>query len=262
MNMTAETAWNLLEEVAAEYRKVLRDNMVGVYAHGSLTMGCFRWDVSDIDFLVAAESSLEQDEKEALIRILLDRIAEAPPKGFEMSVVLRKDVSLFRYPTPYELHFSNAYLEEYRNDLSGTCRRLNGTDPDLAAHCTVIRSRGQTVCGQPIGNVFGEVPFAAYCDSIWLDVREAGENLRGNPVYFILNLCRSLAAVRTQSVLSKEEGGLWALQNLCIDYCNAVKTALEAYRGNGAAELRFEEAEAFARYATEEIDAKRPKSLL
>lgn len=222
----------LLRRVCGAYRRILGEKMVGFYVHGSIAFGCFTWATGDIDFLVAVDAPLSQSEKEALIRVLLDLDADAPPKGFEMSVVLRDVCKPFQYPTPFELHFSNAHRARARADLSAYCRDMHGVDPDLAAHCTVIRHRGETLFGKPIETVFGEVPREAYADSILGDVGDAVQDIADNPVYVTLNLCRVLAYLTEGVVLSKQEGGEWGLTHLPEEYHPLLREALAAYAGS------------------------------
>ena len=135
---------NLLARIVAAYRQILGDKLTGIYLHGSLAMGCFTWETGDIDFLVVAEEPLTKAEKEALIRILLDMDGEAPPKGFEMSVVLRQHCRPFIHPMPFELHFSNAHTVRAAADISAYCRDMHGADSDLAAHgrCCLPGAKG------------------------------------------------------------------------------------------------------------------------
>ena len=226
--------WELLNEISREYQTVLGSKLTGVYLHGSMAFGCFRWACSDIDFLVVVEEKLTQTEKEALIRILLQLDASAPPKGFEMSVVLRSACSPFADPTPYELHYSNAHRENYRRDLPGTCQRLQGYDPDLAAHMTVIRHAGKVIAGEPIDAVFAPVPPESYVRSIWQDVCCAAEEIHEAPVYHVLNLCRTLACVQEGKVLSKQQGGEWGMAHL-PKHAEVIQKALQAYRNDGLA---------------------------
>lgn len=234
MNDDVCRARQLLYETAVEYREVLKENLVGVYEHGSLAFGCFRWEVSDVDFLVVVRKPLQQAEKEGLIRILMGKADRAPEKGFEMSVVLAEDVNPFRYPTPFQLHYSEFHREGAVRDLAEYCRRMNGADRDLAAHCTVTRARGRTVLGKEISEVFGEVPWDDYLDSIRYDIGNAEEDILENPVYMTLNLCRVLAAVRDRLVLSKEEGGRWALEEVNQKWHGLISGALGAYGRGGA----------------------------
>ena len=221
----------LLDLVVQRYRAILGEKLTGIYLHGSIAMGCFTWDTGDVDFLAVVEAPLTQAEKEALVRALLELDAQAPPKGFEMSVVLRAVCKPFEYPTPFELHFSNAHKARAEADLAAYCRDMHGVDPDLAAHCTILTHRGELLCGAKIGEVFGEVPRAAYVDSILGDISGAAEEIAAAPVYVTLNLCRVLAYLQEGAVLSKAEGGAWGLPRLPERYHPLLRAALAAYDG-------------------------------
>lgn len=221
----------LLQRVCDEYRRILGKKMVGFYVHGSIAFGCFTWGTGDIDFLVVVDAPLAQREKEALIRVLLALTPDAPPKGFEMSVVLRDVCDPFQYPTPFELHFSNTHKARAEADLPAYCRGMHGEDPDLAAHFTVIRHVGERLFGAEIADVFGDVPRACYVDSILADVGDAAQDILTNPVYITLNLCRVLACLEDGAVLSKQQGGQWGLAHLPQGYHPLLQSALEAYEG-------------------------------
>ena len=149
-----------------------------------------------------------------------------------MSVVLRKVCSPFVYPTPYELHFSAGHLEWYEEDPDDYVRRMNGTDKDLAAHFTIINKRGRCLYGAPIREVFAEVPAADYMDSLWYDVEEAADEITEYPMYLTLNLARVLAYKEEGLVLSKKEGGEWALNHLPAEYRPLITDALREYTEN------------------------------
>ena len=221
----------LLACVVDAYRAILGHKLTGVYLHGSMAFGCFTWSTGDIDFLVVVESSLTQPEKEALVRVLLDLTPDAPPKGFEMSVVLRADCDPVVHPVPFQLHFSNAHKIRAEADLPAYCRDMHGTDPDLAAHFMVARAIGKVVYGPPAADVFGEVPHRAYADSILFDVENAEADVVDNPVYITLNLCRVLAWLTEGLVLSKQRGGQWGLAHLPAVYHPLLQGALAAYAG-------------------------------
>ena len=253
MTASEQKARELLGQITEAYRNVLKENLVGIYEHGSLAFGCFRWEVSDIDFLAVVKRPLAQREKEKLIGILLEWTDQAPEKGFEMSVVLEGDVKSIRYPTPFELHFSNVHLERAQKDLTEYCRTMNGTDRDLAAHCMVTRKRGRTVFGEPIETVFGKVPWPDYLDSIRYDIGNASEEILENPIYMTLNLCRVMAAVEEDKMLSKEQGGVWGKEHLPERWKNLVQNALEAYRKGTTFCPDEDEAKAFAQEMVSKI---------
>lgn len=224
----------LLQRVCKGYQAILGEKLVGFYVHGSVAFGCFSWATGDLDFIAVVNAPLTQPEKEALIRLLLTLTPDAPPKGFEMSVVLRQHCAPFAHPTPFELHFSNAHRARAEADLPAFCRGMHGTDPDLAAHFTVLRHVGLTLFGPPVREVFGEVPRACYVDSILADVRSAAEEIAQSPVYCTLNLCRVLAYLQEGRVLSKEQGGRWGLENLAEDFRPLLLCILDAYQTGAA----------------------------
>lgn len=226
------TEQDLLKQIKKNYSDILKDNLVGIYVHGSIAFGCFHWEQSDIDFLVIVRRAPSLQEKIQLISALLTLEPYAPPKGFEMSVIREEFCRPFSYPTPYELHFSNAYREICRANPAAFCAGMHGTDKDLAAHITVVRAVGQTLCGKPINDVFDEMPKAYYLDSISCDIENAVQDVADHPVYIILNLCRVLAFVREGSVLSKEQGGTWGIEHLPQVYHSLIAGARDCYCKN------------------------------
>lgn len=222
---------DLLARIREAYCTILGKKLIGMYVHGSIAFGCFTWATGDIDFLAVVDAPLTQTEKEGLIRALLDMTPDAPPKGLEMSVVLRKDCDPVVHPVPFELHFSNAHKARADEDLSAYCQDMHGVDPDLAAHFTVVRAVGQTLCGPPVDAIFGETPRSAYVASILSDVESAEADIADNPVYVTLNLCRVLAYLSDGLVLSKQQGGQWGLTHLPEAYHPLLRSALAAYAG-------------------------------
>lgn len=247
------TEQEILEQIKISYSSILGENLVGIYVHGSIAFGCFRWEQSDIDFIAVVDRPLTLPEKEALIRVILELDPHCPLKGIEMSVVLVsacggvrargggprsaeseqdsecRAISTVTYPTPYELHYSNAHKARYQADLPGYCNTLQGVDPDLAAHFTVINACGIVLTGPPVEEVFGQVAPEDYLDSIRGDIAGAEEDILENPVYIILNLCRVLAYLREGKVLSKAQGGAWGCANLPEEYREAAAWAWEVY---------------------------------
>jgi predicted nucleotidyltransferase len=115
----------ILNKTANEYDRILGNNLIGIYVHGSLAFGCFNHNKSDIDFIVVVKNIATIEEKENLIKTLLDLSKEAPKKGYEMSVVLSRFCKNFVYPIPFELHYSNAYLNSCKDNLREYCISMN-----------------------------------------------------------------------------------------------------------------------------------------
>ena len=222
----------LLDRFVKMSRETLGENLVGVYLHGSLAMGCFNPAKSDLDLLLVVEETIADDTKIRFMEQVVELNKEAPAKGIEMSIVKRIVCKPLAYPTPYELHFSIAHLERFYQSAQGYVDRFHGTDKDLAAHAAIINRYGMVLYGAPVEEVFGEVPKEIYADSIWYDVGSAEEEITENPVYLTLNLCRALAYLEADLVLSKEAGGTWALETEAVPerYHSCIRDALNCYK--------------------------------
>lgn len=211
------------------------DNLIGAYLHGSLAMGCFNPERSDLDLLLVVRDSLSPQMKLDLARLCLERSGQ--PSPMELSFVRQAGLQPWQYPTPYEFHFSEDWRERLNDDLSsgawqGWPEGESLADPDLAAHIMTIRRRGLCLSGQPIGDALPDVPGEDYLASILADVDWALERLADNPVYVVLNLCRIYRYLVEDYVGSKDEGGIWALAYLPEEHRSFVHQALQVYRGN------------------------------
>ncbi len=248
---------NAGEEIIEKYvnhsAEILGDKLAGIYLHGSAAMDCYQPKKSDLDFMVVVREDLADDEKRAYMDMVLELDAEGPAKGIEMSIVTMDVCDPFVYPTPYLLHYSRMHTAWYRRDPEDYIRKMNGTDPDLAAHFTVIRNRGRCLYGLPVPEVFGEVPEADYLDSIRSDVAGAEEEITDNPMYLILNLARVLAYVKEKKVLSKQEGGEWGLGSLPEEYHPLIRSALREYREGMDGRYDPETAKRYAAYMLGQI---------
>lgn len=244
----------ILNCISEKYQKILNENLVGIYIHGSIALGCFNWNKSDIDFLVVVNKELSQDIKIKLIDVVVGLNKNAPYKGLEMSIVLKENCTNFIYPTPFELHFSNMHMKWYLEDSNDYCKKMNGLDEDLAAHFTIINKCGIVLYGLPIEDVFGKVPIENYIDSIKGDVENAKTDIYDSPMYIVLNLCRAAAYIHDNLILSKAQGGLWGISNLESSYNGIIIQALHSYETNEIMSIQNEEADNFCDYMLKKIN--------
>ena len=244
----------LIESLVNMTRKIFGEALTGCYLHGSMAMGCFNKDTSDIDIIVIIESDITDRQKLKFMNEIVKLNAEGPAKGLELSIVKRQYCNPFVYPTPFELHFSPAHLQWFLERPDDYIKNMNGKDRDLAAHFKIINKYGIALSGEPVSKVFGEVPRKDYIDSIRLDVENAGEDILCDPVYIILNLCRVLAYLMDDLCLSKAQGGEWALENISDKYHFLINEALECYKFNKETQLDKNLAVQFAHDMLEEIE--------
>jgi len=233
-------------------------DLTGVYLHGSAAMGCFHPQKSDLDLILVAEGDLSDTSKMEFMKRVVEFHGKAPAKGLELSIVKRKYCRPFVYPTPFELHFSRAHLEWFKRQPEEYIRKMKGTDPDLAAHFTVLQTYGIVLYGEEISHVFDAVPRECYLDSIWRDIQNAREDILEDPLYMTLNLCRVLAFLREDLILSKQSGGEWGLLHLPKTFHSLIQDALHCYGSGDKMKSNADILSPFADYMLTEIASVLP----
>lgn len=238
----------LLSELTAISKQLLKENLIGIYLHGSAAMGCFHPEKSDLDLILVVEHNIPDAVKTAFMEHVISLNETAPPKGLELSIVKQEFCNPFVYPTPFELHFSLAHIGWWKENPKSYIENMNGMDKDLAAHFTIINAYGIVLFGRSIKEAFGDVPKEYYVDSIFMDIQNAHEDILEHPVYVILNLCRVFAYVKDGLILSKKSGGKWGLDKLPQKHHALLQGALQSYSSESEEKFTFSpnEAQAFA----------------
>ena len=244
----------LLDRFVSGSIEALGHNLTGIYLHGSAVMGCFQPGKSDLDLLVVVKEEITDEVKRQFMDMVVELNKQAPAKGLELSIVKETICKPFVYPTPFELHFSNAHLNRYQSNPQDYIEKMKGTDKDLAAHFTITYHRGQVLYGKEISEVFVPVPQADYLDSILCDIENAVEEIAENPMYLTLNLCRVLAYKKEGLITSKQEGGEWGLKNIRkAEFQALIVAALREYQNNEAMVFDEVTAREFAEYMLGEV---------
>ena len=228
-------------KVVSVSQSSLQDKLIGVYLHGSLAMGCFNPSKSDLDLLLVVSHSLTDQEKLNLAQACLS--ISKMPAPLEISIMTEYQVTNWKHPSPFEFHFSEEWEDKFAQAIkSNSIASLNFSqlDGDLAAHITIVRERGLTLSGKPATQVFKEIPTADYIAALKTDYQWGKEKLNDKPVYFILNACRIHAFLAEKQVLSKAEGGDWALNTYPAKYHSLIQSALDAYASEDKSTLNDE----------------------
>jgi streptomycin 3"-adenylyltransferase len=219
-----------LDKFLRKLTENLKSNLVGIYLHGSLAMGCFNHQASDIDLLIVVKEKLSLEIKKTIIKDILNLEKKYSEYKIEMSILLEKTLKNFEYPTPFELHYSKEHKEKYLIDEDYICGE--DVDPDLAAHIVVTIHRGICLYGKPIKEIFKPIEDKYFLKSILNDVETAIEDIKIKPIYTILNLCRVLYYLKEGVISSKREGGEWGIKTLDNKYTEIVSICTEKYLNN------------------------------
>lgn len=232
-----------VERLVVLLRAHVGDDLLGIYLHGSLAMGCFNPARGDVDLLVVAERPMPISTKWRVAQVLL-RLSGAP-SPIEISFLHRAQLNPWTCPTPFDLHYGEPHREQYEHDLrSGGWKDWNRQvlrDQDLAGHVKIARCRGVCLWGEPIEDTLPEVPRADYLASVLADLAWARDRAGVTLDYRLLNLARAWGYLETDVVMSKDEGGVWALGELPERHAPPIEAALRLYRGAAGAAIPGDE---------------------
>jgi hypothetical protein len=229
-------AHGAVEALARDLQEVVGDDLVGVYLHGSLALGCFNPALSDVDLLVLTKRALTPEQRQALGPVL------SRSGRIEISFLAAPSLRPWRHPAPYDLHFAGS-----DGKTLGP-----GEDHDLAAHVSVARHGGVALFGPQPADVFPEVPWEDYEDSLRRDLAWSRDH--ATELYGVLSPARIWATLSTREIQSKESGAAWALERSPAEFQPLLARALETYR-TGDQQLVFEREEVlrFADFVADEL---------
>jgi predicted nucleotidyltransferase len=217
------------QDLGRRLSEALGGMLVGVYVHGSVALDTFRSGLSDLDVIAVARRRTNVAEKRLLVEILAE--ADENPAELEFHFLAEPDLDPWRHPAPFDFHYSDNWRGALRSDLEHTLTRQGDTDPDLAAHLTVVRARGIPVQGPPPTDVFPVIPWNDYVDALLRDLKWVGERGTTSPVYCVLSPARVWATLATREIHSKDSGGAWAVDRLPANLRPVLAGALARYRG-------------------------------
>jgi streptomycin 3"-adenylyltransferase len=226
------TADEQLQALAAGLQSAFGDALTGAYVHGSKVLGCFG-PVSDLDVLAVLSRPGSAAEKEHLAKLCLalsgDYSGRGPHFAFELDVVVGPALQPWRYPPPFDFHYSETWRDAFQDgNLEPWPRRAN---PDLAAHIWIARRTAEVLAGKPPAEALPEVPWSSYREALLDDVDRALEHRWGKESYAVLGLARVWATLTTFDVHSKVTGAEWALPRLPPELRLTLEHGLAVYRG-------------------------------
>jgi Domain of unknown function (DUF4111)/Nucleotidyltransferase domain len=235
----AKTIKAQVNTLQTEFQRLLEQNLIGLYLHGSLALGGFNPGRSDIDIIAITEQSLHEKDRRALLELLL-RVSRTPAP-LDIYFLVEQKSTQFQQPFPFDLHFTEqlreTYLLELRRVDAGLHHISNAQSnslqytADLTIPLAVVRRRGIYIYGQSIEETIPVVPEdlfrAAYLDQF----RALQEKRLQDPISFVLNACRIYAYFVDGTIYSKDMGGQWALSHLPEEYAPLINQSLALYRG-------------------------------
>lgn len=204
---------SVLEE---EVEPLLGANLVALYLGGSAADGRFIQGKSDLDFVVVVSRPLDVAIKSRLVRRLWSVLPPSQVRGVETRVVVAADLAEGRC---FDLLVSTHPGEPVTID--------GGQDPVVMLELAVVRKASRALVGPPAKEVIPSFErsaiLTAMADNLEERVAEDPE------AYTVLTAARSLAYLRTGSLVSKIEGAEWAIEQ--VHDADHLKRALDVQNG-------------------------------
>ncbi len=240
-----------------EIMNILQDDFIGFYLHGSLAMGGFNPNSSDIDILVITKESMKMEDKRNLAQFFLNY--SNSPYPIEISFLNNEQLKHSQHPFPFDFHYSEFWRDCYeKNLLTDTYHFLYEaikTDADLAAHITITKHKGICMKGKPIDDVFPNVPKSDYIKSIMSDYQYCIENIVEDPIYCSLNLIRVFWYLKEGVISSKQEAGIWGLKTFPQELIITIRKVLDSYGNRKDCSFDTNELEVLKDYISIKVQA-------
>lgn len=96
-------------------KKILNEDFLGFYLHGSLAMGGFNPISSDIDVLVVTNKPMKVEKKRNLAQFFLNFSNSSHP--IEISFLNKEQLMDWKHPCPFDFHYSEYWRKQYESDL-------------------------------------------------------------------------------------------------------------------------------------------------
>ncbi len=249
---------SLLDDLIVGVRAALGDNLIGCYLRGSLALGGFDQETSDVDILVVTDRPVSEPEFEALAR--LHRLI--PPGDnryglrYEVSYIDRVSIRRFepgqrRHPSiasdlPFDRweHRPNWVLERWTVRERGVV--IDGPDPK-----TLIDPISATEIRKAVREELPE-RLTRWSDGSW--PAEEMAHL-GAQVFEIETICRALQTIETAELMTKAQAIAWALDTLPTPWRSLVEWS-RGYRGDRTKDdTKVPDVMSFLRWAASEVNA-------
>ena len=209
-----------LDALTARTADLLGDDLVGVYAAGSLALNAYQHGPSDIDVAIVCRTALEPSAKQAVVQALRHESLPVPARGLEL-VVYRAEVAAAGTSEPgFEVELNTGPRMDFRATWAGGDRREQDGTFWYAIDRSILAEHGRSLVGPPAGDVFRSVSDADLVDLLIASLRwHLGSGDAENPdpdstaapaawtADAVLNACRGWQRVRTGQWLSKSDAG-------------------------------------------------------
>ncbi len=216
----------LLHRLWGEIQHILGERALALYVHGSLAMGDFAPERSDIDFLVVTASPLSSTSTHQLAAMHAQLRAQEPPWALRLEGSYIPRMALWRYDP--------ARTEHPALQVNGTFGvEHHGSDWIIQRY--ILRRYGIVIAGPPPNAFIAPVSQNELKRATENTLREWWAPMLTNPArlrdreyqaYAVLTMCRALYTLTYGDVTSKPQAARWAQSALPAQWHPLIHHAL------------------------------------
>ncbi len=199
---------NVVNDVSDKIEKMLGDNIVGIYLFGSLVLGDFNENFSDIDLMIVLKKGINKDEFERikdLQKYISEKYSRFGTDGIEMIFVSTETIKNYLVKETFLTAVAPGNPLE-----TVVCK------PEFLIYFYIVKNYGKTILGTPKEEVF---PIISETDFVNMSNKVATENIPywkeackktlHEQFYSVITLCRALYIKENKTYPSKLEAKNW-----------------------------------------------------
>lgn len=195
-----------LAELTRRLSDVLGDELLGVYAGGSYSLGAYEPGRSDIDVTSVVAGALPPASKRAIVERLRHEALACPARGLELVVYPLATARSGGGEPGFELNLNTGATMPFRVDEQPG--EIEGFW--FAIDRAILRAHGVPLTGPPAAGLFAPIPLATLIPLLQASIRWHRDSDVPLGADTVLNTCRALRFATEGRWSSKREAGTWA----------------------------------------------------
>jgi len=232
MHTFDETSNNQIDDTLDLLKKVIGDDLLGVYVYGSLVHGGLQ-KFSDIDLFVVSKRPTTKNEKEALEKALLHisgiYAVSKDKKPIELIIAVQSDINPWHFPPTFDFLYGDWLRKEFE---SGNIEPWPTKElPNMALTITQLLLSHVTLLGPTPHQLFAPVPYKDFFNALTSEVTNLTEDLDWDTRNVLLTLSRIWCTLETDLIQSKSKAVEYAIQRIPQEYKPVLKHAKEVLHG-------------------------------
>ena len=214
---------NIVTDVSDKIRQMLGENMIGIYLFGSLVLGDFDENFSDIDLMIVLKRDINTDEFEKikdLQKYISKKYSRFGTDGIEMIFVSTETIKKYLIKETFLTAVAPG------NPLETIVCKT-----ECLIYFYIVRNYGKTILGTPKEEVFpiiSETDFVNMSNKVALENipywEEACKKTLHEQFYSVITLCRAFYIKENKTYPSKLEAKNWT-KNKYPDFKDIIEYA-------------------------------------